>query len=220
MIRVGITDDYKFLAQNLANTSYWIDSVQVIFNVSCPNKLMEDLHQNPVDVLFASHNIIHCITVPFYGRLKECFPDIRVVIFDLFDLERDLVISSNNFVMRDFEKNKKLLIRTAKEIFIGPHIVFDDNHEPQNFLEKVRLFRQGKYHFNDVVYISLREKYIIKLAAKELCAKEIAEELNISLRTVEVHKRNLMTRTNSKNFIGVILYALTNRIMTLEELYD
>lgn len=97
---------------------------------------------------------------------------------------------------------------------------FDENHDPQGFLEKLKLFHQGKYNFNDVVYISLREKYVIKLAAKELCAKEIAEELNISLRTVEVHKRNLMSKTNSKNFIGVILYALTNRVMTLEELYD
>lgn len=220
MIKVGVTNHYKSIAQDLNCKSLWVDSIQVVFDVDCPQKLLNDLHENPVDVLFASHHLIHCITVAFYGQLKDCFPDIRIVIFDLFDQEKDQLICSNSMMQREFDRTKNLLIKTAKEIFIGPHIVFDENHDPQGFLEKIELFRQVKYSFNDVVYISLREKYVIKLAAKELCAKEIAEELNISLRTVEVHKRNLMSRTNSKNFIGVILYALTNRVMTLEELYD
>ncbi|QGK74247.1 response regulator transcription factor [Flavobacterium sp. SLB02] len=220
MIKVGITEDYKFLAQGLSCTTFWPEPVQVTFKVNCPEKLLDDLHENPVDVLFASHALIHCITVAFYGQLKEYFPDIRIVIFNLFDQEKNMLISSNSNELKKFDKTKKLLIRTAKEIFIGPHIVFDENHDPEGFLKKFKLFVQGKFNFNDVAYISLREKYIIKLAAKELCAKEIAEELHISLRTVEVHKRNLMNKTNSKNFIGVILYALTNRVMTLEEIYD
>ncbi|MDY0931936.1 response regulator transcription factor [Chryseobacterium sp. CFBP8996] len=220
MIKVGVTNDYKSITQNLNCNSPWVDSIQVIFDADCPQKLLNDLHENPVDVLFASHHLIHCITVAFYGQLKDCFPDIRIVIFDLFDQEKIRFNLSNSGTQKEFDRTKNLLVRTAKEIFIGPHIVFDENHDPQGFLEKLKLFRQGKYTFNDIVYISLREKYVIKLAAKELCAKEIAEELNISLRTVEVHKRNLMSKTNSKNFIGVILYALINRVMTLEELYD
>lgn len=217
---VGITEDYKILAEDIACMSSWREPVQVIFEGRCPVKLLADLQKNPVDVLFASHNLIYHINVPFYGLLKDLFPDIRLVIYDLFDHEKSKGNSLFPIESKHYDRTKRLLIRTAKEIYIGPHIVFVDKHDPKGFLEKLRLFHQGLYQFNDVVYISLREKYIIKLTAKELSAKEIADELNISLRTVEVHKRNLMERTNSKNFIGVILYALTNRVMTLEELYD
>ena len=219
MIKVGITEDYKLLAQGLCCPSFCSEPIQAIFKVKCPEKLLDDLHKNPVEVLFASHALIHCITVAFYGQLKDCFPEIRIVIFNLFDQEKNMLDSSDSNELKKFDKTKKILTQTAKEIFIGPHIVFNENHDPEGFLKKFKLFLHGKFNFNDVVYISHREKYIIKLAAKELCAKEIAEELHISLRTVEVHKRNLMNKTNSKNFIGVILYALTNRVMTLEEVY-
>ena len=217
---VGITEDYKLLAEDITNMDAWLEPVLFVFEGRCPNKLLEELQKKPVDVLFASHHLIYYLNVPFYGLLKDLFPDIRIVIFDLFDHEKKKGYSQFLIDSRSYERTKKILIRTAKEIYIGPHIVFDDVHDPKGFLEKLRLFHQGLYQFNDVVYISLREKYIIKLTAKELAAKEIADELHISLRTVEMHKRNLMERTNSKNFIGVILYALTNRVMTLEELYD
>ncbi|MEK6451032.1 MULTISPECIES: response regulator transcription factor [unclassified Myroides] len=216
---VGITEDYKNLAEDITDISSWQEPVQVVFEGRCPNKLLADLQKTPVDVLFASHHLIYYLNVPFYGTLKDLFPDIRIVIFDLFDHEKSKGNCQFPIEPKLYERTKKMLSLTAKEIYIGPHIVFVDEHDPNGFLRKLKLYYQGLYEFNDVVYISLREKYIIKLTARELAAKEIADELNISLRTVEVHKRNLMERTNSKNFIGVILYALTNRVMTLEEIY-
>ncbi|MBB2951215.1 response regulator transcription factor [Sphingobacterium sp. JUb56] len=220
MIKLGVTDHYKLLVRKVHEISSNFEDEAVLFTISSPDKLMQDLLEQPVDVLFASQALLHCITVPFYGLLKENFPEIRIVIFNLFDQQRELCGTLNAQEIKHFERDKKMSIRTAKEIYIGPHIVFHEEHDPDGFLEKVKLFRQGKYTFNDVVYISLREKDIIKLAAQELCGKEIAEKLNISLRTVEVHKKNLMARTNSKNFVGVILYALMNRVMTLEEIYN
>lgn len=220
MIKVGVTSNYKYLVRELSEYTFSFDQVNITFEVTCPHKFLEDLHKEPVDVLLACHTLIHYITVPFYGQLKDKFPNIRIVIFNLFDQEKKMLEAPNALELKKFDRDKKLFIRTAKEIFIGPHIVFHEDHNPESFLKKVKLFLEGKYSFNDVVYISLREKDIIKLAAQEYCGKQIAEELNISLRTVEVHKKNLMARTNSKNFIGVILYALTNRVMTLEEIYD
>jgi DNA-binding CsgD family transcriptional regulator len=56
------------------------------------------------------------------------------------------------------------------------------------------------------------------LATKEKCSKEIADSLNISTRTVEKHRKHIMEKTDSKNFIGVILYALKKDIISLDDL--
>jgi DNA-binding CsgD family transcriptional regulator len=46
-------------------------------------------------------------------------------------------------------------------------------------------------------------------------AKEIAEKLNISARTIEGHKKNLMRKANVKNTAGLVVYVLKNDIITL-----
>jgi len=57
------------------------------------------------------------------------------------------------------------------------------------------------------VYLTEREKQIIKLLMKEKSNKEIALKFNISERTVEKHRHNMMTRLNTKNIYSLIKYA-------------
>jgi DNA-binding NarL/FixJ family response regulator len=66
------------------------------------------------------------------------------------------------------------------------------------------------------VYLTSREVEIVNLASQEKCSKEIADILCISVRTVEKHRKHIMEKTQSKNFIGVILFALKSNIIALE----
>ena len=61
---------------------------------------------------------------------------------------------------------------------------------------------------------------IVRLTLKEYSGTQIAYELNISPKTVEKHKRNQKEKTGSKNFIGVIMCALVNEFITLDEVKD
>ena len=59
---------------------------------------------------------------------------------------------------------------------------------------------------------------VLKLTIEEYSGMEIANKLFISPKTVEKHKRNLMDKSNSKNFIGVIIYAFQQNILSIERL--
>ena len=63
--------------------------------------------------------------------------------------------------------------------------------------------------------ITQREKDILKLIMDELSSAEIAEKLNLSLRTVETHRKNILRKTGAKNIVGVIKYAVKHQIVTL-----
>ena len=47
----------------------------------------------------------------------------------------------------------------------------------------------------------------------ELTTAEIAEELKISIHTVEGHRKNLLQKTNSKNVVGLIKYTLVKNLI-------
>jgi DNA-binding NarL/FixJ family response regulator len=56
--------------------------------------------------------------------------------------------------------------------------------------------------------LSNREKEVLHFVAKEFTNQEISEKINISLRTVETHKRNLIKKLRVKNVVGLVRFAL------------
>jgi DNA-binding NarL/FixJ family response regulator len=52
-----------------------------------------------------------------------------------------------------------------------------------------------------------REIEIVQLLAKEYTNEKIANELNISFRTVETHRKNIMQKTKSHNLAGLLKFA-------------
>lgn len=66
------------------------------------------------------------------------------------------------------------------------------------------------------ILLTKREKEIIQKIADELSNYQIADELNISLRTVETHRRNIMQKLNLTNVVSLIKYAVANEIVSLD----
>ncbi|WP_321290198.1 response regulator [uncultured Sunxiuqinia sp.] len=62
---------------------------------------------------------------------------------------------------------------------------------------------------------SKREQEVLTLSCKGLPIKMIADQLNISDRTVEKHRANLMEKTGAKNIVEVIIYALKNDLVDI-----
>lgn len=62
--------------------------------------------------------------------------------------------------------------------------------------------------------LSKREMEILELIAKEeLTNQQISKRLSISKRTVDSHRQNILNKTNAKNTVGLIKYAVKNGIV-------
>lgn len=65
----------------------------------------------------------------------------------------------------------------------------------------------------EVSSLTLRELEVIRLIEQELNNKQIADQLNISERTVETHRKNILRKTNTNNVIGLIKYAYEHKLV-------
>jgi len=63
------------------------------------------------------------------------------------------------------------------------------------------------------INFSKREIQVLRLAMRGLPIKQIADKLLISIRTVERHRASLMGKTNSKNMIEVIVFAISRNLI-------
>lgn len=63
--------------------------------------------------------------------------------------------------------------------------------------------------------ISERELQVWKGFSKGLTPSEIAEELFLSVKTIEAHRSKLLQKTKTKNTINLVLFAIKNKIITI-----
>ena len=66
--------------------------------------------------------------------------------------------------------------------------------------------------------LSSREADVLKLVARGITNKEIADRLNISLNTVLTHRKNITAKLGVKTVSGLTFYAIMNGLVSGEEL--
>ena len=63
--------------------------------------------------------------------------------------------------------------------------------------------------------LTSRETEILGLILNEFTSKEIGEQLQISMRTVETHRKNILKKTGAKNLVALVKYGLQQNITQL-----
>jgi DNA-binding CsgD family transcriptional regulator len=63
--------------------------------------------------------------------------------------------------------------------------------------------------------LSKRELEVIRLICQEYSSKEIAALLQINSRSVESYRERIQKKVGAKNMIGVVLFAIRNKIVHL-----
>lgn len=62
--------------------------------------------------------------------------------------------------------------------------------------------------------LTTREEEILTLISQDLDCKEIAAQLNISVHTVQAHRRNLFKKIKAKTVIGLVNYAHKHNLVS------
>ena len=66
--------------------------------------------------------------------------------------------------------------------------------------------------------LSRREEGVLKLVAKGLLNKEIADALNISVNTVITHRKNITRKTGIRTVPGLTAYAILNGLVDINSI--
>ena len=91
------------------------------------------------------------------------------------------------------------------------YILDNKNYFP-NWVNKNQTVEETKEEKNNPKFTK-RELDVLKLILNEITTREIATKLNISISTVEEHRRNLLVKTNSKNVVGLVKYCIINQVL-------
>ena len=123
-------------------------------------------------------------------------------------------LSGDSYSLRDVELSSDELQELGKAIELFSQ---DYNLISSDLVEKLsNIFTDRQHETMDVqVDLSEREKQVLAEVCKGKSSSEIAETLFISDRTVEKHRAAIVQKTNSKNMIEAVIFAIKNNIVRI-----
>jgi DNA-binding NarL/FixJ family response regulator len=214
-ISVLVIDDHQLI----------IDGLKLIFEVEKgiefaggANNMQEALtflSKTQVDVVLADISMPGHSGIEVTKKIKEIYPEIQVLALtmheDIAMISAMIEAGASGYLLKRTNMNEVIeAINTVagKKKYLGGEvqaILMDDliNREPADTPAK-----------SDSGELTRREKEILNLVAKEFNNEEIANKLFISERTVETHRRNIFTKTNTKSIVGLIKYALRTGLIS------
>lgn len=147
-------------------------------------------------------------------KLKKQSSSIKTIIISMHD--------EDHFITKAIEDGAcGFLSKSAEpdEIQMAMHSVMENGfyfNEKTNLAMIHSMVSKKKlvpvFHNTSVIF-SDKEKMVLQLLARELTSTEISEAVNISERTIEGMRGNMIRKTGVRNVVGLILFAVRNKVI-------
>ena len=83
-------------------------------------------------------------------------------------------------------------------------------------LQRTKSLDTTNMNENALHQLTMREKEVLIIISDGSTNKETAKKLNISVRTVETHRKNIMQKLDVKNIAGLIKFCILNNLTPLD----
>ncbi len=206
MIKVAITDDHPVVIDGLTNTLNSCADIELAGTYTHAAALLQGLQRNIVDVLLLDLQLPDKNGGDLVPLLLAQYPDLCILILSGIESTpyiKDMIQKGCKGYLLKSRTNKALLIEAIKQVYAGE--IFLDAALKEEMLQEMLVQKRRTARLQP--RITHREKEVLSLIVKEYNNAAIAEELCISLRTVETHRYNLMQKLEAKNTAGLLRIA-------------
>ncbi len=148
-------------------------------------------------------------------RIKRCAPRTKIIILSAYTSKEYVIEAVRAGAMAYLKKEtaSKELVDAIAKIVRGE--VYLDATFSQYVIEEFR----NVNHVTDkslIDNLTGREREVLKLIAEGKSNKAIADILNLSLKTVETHRQNIMRKLDIHNVVNLVKFAIRAGIATAE----
>ena len=208
-IRLLIADDHSIVREGLKQLLSLYDDIQVIDEATDGEHLLLQLKKHQPDLLTLDMQMPGLSGIPLIEMLTERYPALPILVLSMHNetqiTRRTLKAGARGYLSKDCDADT--LLTAIRKLAAGGRYIQSDIAEKLAF-EFEENSSTPKHH-----NLSKREFHIFCLLARGLSINEIAEQLNISNKTVSTHKFRLMQKMNFSSHTDLIRYALTHHLI-------
>jgi DNA-binding NarL/FixJ family response regulator len=219
-IKIILVDDEELFRSGIKFILDREPNMNVIFEASNGSELLDylerGLNHHP-DIILMDLKMPTLNGLETTKILNKEYPKLKVIALSSYDSKSFIINMISEGVSSYIIKNStpKEMMETINRVYIKG---FHYNSLTLKVIKEEE-FVMGKLKTKSVLdsnFLTNREKEVLELICLEHNTPEIAAKLCISPRTVEVHRTNMLEKTSSKNVAGLVVFAIQNDLIPLE----
>ncbi|MCB1146043.1 MAG: response regulator transcription factor [Leptospiraceae bacterium] len=209
-VKIALADDHAILRSGLKNLISRENGLEVVAEASDGRELLERLETTHCDLVILDLSMPEMNGLQTLDIIRHRFPQVKTLILSMHRekeyFKQAVLKGADGYILKDdvFER----LISAIQEIIAGRKSY---SSELVTFLAEEYL--AGADPEPSLELLTRRELEVLKSIASGMKNRDISDELNISIRTVETHRANIMQKLSISNTAGLVKFALDNRIL-------
>ncbi|GAA4004476.1 response regulator transcription factor [Hymenobacter fastidiosus] len=214
-IHVLIVDDHQMVIEGVKTLLQGEADIQVAAQASNGPEALRLLPLYPeISVAILDLNMPQMSGVELSRAIHATYPQIRILALSMFhdysSVTEVLEAGGSGYLLKN--TNKAELCAAIRQVAAG-HTFFSQEVGTTLLANLVIPANFDRTRDAHPAELTGREREVLQLIAREYSNSHIAKALFISERTVETHRKNILTKTNSKSVVGLIQYALRYKLI-------
>ena len=211
LIKVAVVDDHELLRKGLGLQLEEIKNIKVVAEFENGKDFVDSISEQDIDIVFMD------IAMPVMNGIEatreaiQKKPELKVIALtqenNIETFQNMLEVGAMGFLLKNVNKNT--IEGAILSVMKGNNYYSGEMMEvlTRNFLNPKKKEEQIKF--------TNREKDILSLICSGMQSSEIGEKLFISHRTVDGHRAKIMEKIGVKSTVGLILYAIKNKLVVV-----
>jgi len=213
-IRVALADDHALMRAGIRALLEKLPGIEVVGEANNGREALELIKKKGPNVILLDVSMTELGGLEALPRIVKEFPAVKVLILSAFANEefvlRALRSGAAGYMLKDAAAEElELAIKAVAQgkTFLGPSI---SRTVVESYLQRTT----GKQDL--IEELTARQREILQLIAEGQNTKEIASTLDISAKTVNAHRLQLMARLDIHDVPGLVRYAIRSGLVSSE----
>lgn len=217
-IKILLVDDHQIILEGVKTMISEEEDIDFIGSASNGKKALEMVKCYLPDIVISDISMPDMTGIELTAKIIEMNIQTRVLILSMYttdDYIYNALKAGAKGILPKQDANKEMLLEAIRLINSGEEY-YAPNISKSLMKNHLSNFKKGTNNDNIKKYsLTYREREILKLYVEGFSNKEVADKLNISIRTVETHKNNIMQKFEFKSTVEMVKFALKNNWITL-----
>ena len=214
-IRILLADDHTLFRQGIRTLLSAEPDMEVVGEASNGGEAMGRALELKPDLVLMDIGMPGLSSFESTRQIRKNRPETKVVLLTMYDDEDYLMegmeVGASGYVLKDSPAPQ--LLNAVREANRGGSYL-----SPKMLSQLVDDFRsriKTSSRMPRFATLTSREREVLKMLAEGKSVKEIACDLNLSVKTIEAHKFNLMRKLDIHNKAQLVQYAIKKKIIKI-----
>ena len=213
-MKILIADDHAMFVDGIESILVTESDIDIVGRCYTGQSVLDFVKEKEVDIILLDVNLPDINGIEVCKEALKMRPSLKILAITMFNEESFVQEILNNGAKGYILKNtgREELLKAIRTVSTGESYF---SKEVTEIIMKGLMSKRKSNNKTTAIFpkISRREKEVLKLIVEEFTTQEIADNLYISLKTVESHRSSLLAKLNARNSAGLVRVAIENNLI-------